>query len=122
MKQFFTTRGRISRSTYWKYFGGFYAAILILVKAFDLENNVAPMWLQFTFGIAFLAFLPIAIVVKIKRWHDLDKSGWWLFLVLIPCVGAIWTVIECGFFAGTPGPNRFGPNPLGNEPPSLPRR
>jgi uncharacterized membrane protein YhaH (DUF805 family) len=28
-------------------------------------------------------------------------------------VGFFWTLIECGFLDGTPGPNRFGPSPKG---------
>jgi uncharacterized membrane protein YhaH (DUF805 family) len=28
---------------------------------------------------------------------------------LIPIIGSIWFLIELGFLAGTPGPNRFGP-------------
>ncbi len=40
-----------------------------------------------------------------------DKSGWWMLIALIPIIGSIWFLIELGFLAGTPGPNRFGPPP-----------
>ena len=53
-----------------------------------------------------------AFLVYIKRWHDRDKSGWWMLIVLIPLVGLIWFLVELGFLPGTPGPNRFGPPPL----------
>jgi uncharacterized membrane protein YhaH (DUF805 family) len=54
-----------------------------------------------------------ALAIQIKRWHDRDKSGWWVLIVLIPLIGPIWMLIECGILDGTPGPNRFGPSPKG---------
>jgi hypothetical protein len=42
--------------------------------------------------------------------HDTDRSAWWLLLLLIPVIG--WLVIlifNCQ--NGTPGNNRFGPDP-----------
>ncbi len=53
------------------------------------------------------------LAVFVKRWHDRDKSGWWMLINLIPVVGQIWTLIECGFLDGTQGPNRHGPSPKG---------
>lgn len=80
--------------------------------------------------------------VIVKRLHDRDRSGWWLIVVwvmpqayllfalqpvralsatyagletasmLAVIVIACWTVIELLFGRGTPGPNRFGVNPL----------
>ena len=55
-----------------------------------------------------LALIP-SIIVYIKRFHDRDKSGWWVLIGLIPIIGGIWLLIELGFLKGTPGPNRFGP-------------
>ena len=37
---------------------------------------------------------------------------WKFILTSVPLVGAIWVIVECGFLAGTPGTNRFGPDPL----------
>ena len=34
-------------------------------------------------------------------------------LGFIPFIGWIWYLVECGCLPGTPGPNRFGPDPLG---------
>lgn len=67
------------------------------------------------YGLA--VFIP-SIAVAVRRFHDRDMSGWWYlgFIVLgvIPFVGWIATiasfVITC--LPGTPGPNRFGPDPL----------
>jgi uncharacterized membrane protein YhaH (DUF805 family) len=61
----------------------------------------------------FVLTMWISIALQIKRWHDRDKSGVWVFIGLIPLVGPIWALIECGFMDGTMGPNRFGPSPKG---------
>src|SRR3954453_527657 len=75
------------------------------------------------------------LAVGVKRLHDRDKSGWWILLfwlgpgvlggwqtapdtagnlVLSLAAGAIaiWGFVELGCLAGTPGPNRYGPDPL----------
>jgi uncharacterized membrane protein YhaH (DUF805 family) len=48
------------------------------------------------------------LAVFVKRWHDRDKSGAWMLINLVPVLGWIWTLIECGFMAGTQGYNRYG--------------
>lgn len=53
------------------------------------------------------------LAVFVKRWHDRDKSGWWVLINLIPVIGWLWTLIECGFLDGTPGSNKYGPSPKG---------
>jgi uncharacterized membrane protein YhaH (DUF805 family) len=61
-----------------------------------------------------LALLLPGLAVAIRRLHDTDRSGWWVLLFLIPLVGAIILIIwYCQ--RGTPGPNRFGPDPLGGH-------
>jgi uncharacterized membrane protein YhaH (DUF805 family) len=54
------------------------------------------------------------IVVQIKRWHDLDKSGAWILINFIPFFGPLWTLIQCGFVRGTEGENQYGLDPLEN--------
>ncbi len=50
-------------------------------------------------------------VITVKRWHDLDKSGFWALLGFIPIIGWIGQTVMCSFSNGTRGPNRFGPAP-----------
>jgi uncharacterized membrane protein YhaH (DUF805 family) len=78
------------------------------------------------------------LAVGVKRLHDRDKSGWWMLLFwlgpsvlsgsntamsdfsvgLILSLAAmaivIWAFVELGCLPGTPGPNQYGPDPLGN--------
>ncbi len=65
------------------------------------------------FGLVGLAAIWMKLAVDIKRWHDRDKSGWWVLITLVPVIGGLWQLIECGFLDGTQGPNRYGPSPKG---------
>ena len=47
----------------------------------------------------------ISLAVAVKRYHDRDKSGWWLLIVFVPVIGGLWYLIECGFLRGTDGHN-----------------
>ncbi len=54
----------------------------------------------------------IGLATAVKRFHDRDKSGWWVLIVLVPVIGGLWYLIECGFLKGTSGTNTYGPDPL----------
>lgn len=54
----------------------------------------------------------ISIAVAVKRYHDRNKSGWWVLIVFVPIIGGLWYLVECGFLRGTAGPNDYGPDPL----------
>lgn len=45
--------------------------------------------------------------VTVKRLHDLDRSGWHYWLLLVPFYN-IYLSIVLLFVKGTPGSNRFG--------------
>ena len=61
--------------------------------------------------IALFVLQVMTLAVLIKRWHDRNKSGFWLLINLLPVIGQVWMVIELGVLPGTPGTNRFGPSP-----------
>jgi uncharacterized membrane protein YhaH (DUF805 family) len=69
------------------------------------------------FVLWWLATLLPNIAVCIRRLHDRDMSGWWYLGVIIasmiPFVGFIAAIafLVIMFLPGTPGPNRFGPDP-----------
>jgi uncharacterized membrane protein YhaH (DUF805 family) len=35
-----------------------------------------------------------------------------VLIALVPVIGGLWYLIECGFLKGTTGPNNYGPDPL----------
>jgi uncharacterized membrane protein YhaH (DUF805 family) len=57
--------------------------------------------------------IALSIVASIRRFHDLNQSGWNTVLYLIPIVNII-TLGRLGFVKGTKGPNKYGLDPKGN--------
>lgn len=104
-------QGRAQRSAFW-----YWALFAFIVGTIAGVIDSAIVGPQTAMGplsaIASLGLLLPGIAVNIRRLHDLDRSGWWLLLLFIPIIGAIWLIVwYCT--PGTPGSNRFGPNPLG---------
>jgi uncharacterized membrane protein YhaH (DUF805 family) len=101
--------GRATRSEFW-YWVLFAFLVSIATSAIDYvlfgEGWVAPI--STLVGLAM--FLP-GLSVAVRRLHDVDRTGWWVLLALIPVVGLIVLIIW-GCTRGTVGPNRFGPDPL----------
>ncbi|MDP2329629.1 MAG: DUF805 domain-containing protein [Reyranella sp.] len=63
-------------------------------------------------AVVYVLMIWIGLAVGVKRWHDRNKSGWWVLIALVPVIGGLWYLIECGFLPGTMGPNAYGPDPL----------
>ncbi len=113
----FSLKGRISRKPFWIFnlivISGWILLGLFTDVTHDV-NKISRSQLMFMLWI----FYP-SLAVQAKRWHDINKSAWWLMLNLIPLIGPVWALIENGFSIGTRGPNRFGNDPL--EEPQLQR-
>jgi uncharacterized membrane protein YhaH (DUF805 family) len=62
--------------------------------------------------VVWVAVVWIGLATGVKRFHDRGKTGWWVLIVLVPVIGGLWYLIECGFLRGTVGANAYGPDPL----------
>lgn len=109
-------RGRIGRATFWLYG---VAALMGMGVLGHLLLGIARVRAETAEHIVNVLLAWPAIATSAKRWHDRDKSGAWVLVVLIPVVGWIWALVENGLLRGTPGPNRFGPDPLGEATPAI---
>jgi len=69
--------------------------------------DISPMALG-VIGVVGVVALVIGILFMIRRLHDVDTSGWWGLLALVPLVN-LFFFLYLLLKAGTPGPNRFGP-------------
>jgi uncharacterized membrane protein YhaH (DUF805 family) len=118
-------RGRINRAKYWRikiglFFANFFYHIWVATQFGHSSLHQPPTktgeWILIG-GLVCVTLISfwVSIATDVKRFHDLDKSGRWVWIVLIPVVGMAWLLIECGFQPGTAGPNRFGPDPLANK-------
>jgi uncharacterized membrane protein YhaH (DUF805 family) len=111
----FSFNGRAPRSMYWlAWTTGFNGIALcrvglstsdelflsdLLVKALALTWPLALLW-----AVA-------AISMEVRRWHDLNCSGWFYLVNFIPFAQLI-TYPYLLFFRGSWGTNRFGNDPL----------
>ena len=59
--------------------------------------------------VGFAFFVP-SIACGIRRMHDIGKSGWWVLVSLVPCVGVFIYLYFCAMDS-QPGDNQYGPNP-----------
>jgi uncharacterized membrane protein YhaH (DUF805 family) len=135
MVRYFTYQGRADR--------GEFAAILIIAASIlagivtithfaPYPSNPTRAVLAISFGLLILAFVLLAAV---RRLHDLDKSGQWMWIfagvpvaleqlhgrlphgygppatVFVEAGILIWGIVTLVFTNGTDGPNRFGPDP-----------
>ena len=72
------------------------------------------------FAFSLVNFLP-GIMLNIRRFHDLDRSGWLVlgfFLIgSFPVIGTLASLGNLVWFSmpGTAGSNRYGADPLGNN-------
>lgn len=99
--------GRANRQELWM-FVLFNVIVSILIAIVG-----GAIHLPFLGGLYALAVLLPSLGVEIRRLHDVDKSGWWILIGLVPIIGAIWLlVLLC--LQGTPTANRFGPPPSGS--------
>lgn len=105
LQTFFSFNGRIGRATYW---GA--SLILLSIEMFCIAilSNLPDQNLSF-----FLLFVLAVFVIwsllalTVKRWHDLNKSAWWLLTMLIPLWSFI-SALELAFIKGDDGSNTYG--------------
>jgi len=114
----FDFKSRSSRSEFWYFylFTTIFGFIGIQIdRLFNLEilglqltqniNEVAILGPTYIF-LYFLFFIP-SLSLYIRRLHDINRSGWWLLIALIPFVGII-TLIFFWCLKGTQNRNLYG--------------
>ena len=116
LKNYTTFSGRARRSEFW-FFALFNSIFAIVAMGID---NVLGTTLNMGYGVSLpygyiyllyvlATFIP-GLAVAARRLHDVGKSGWMYFIVLIPIIGAIWLLVL--FFTDSQvGSNKWGENP-----------
>ena len=99
--------GRIGRLRYLAYFTG--SMVLAGAVAGLLGAVLDPVLAGIVAIVLYVAVTVYSVVTAIKRSHDMDWSGWTVFLTLIPLVGLIWV-----FKPGSAGTNSYGAPPPPN--------
>jgi len=112
-KKSFDFSGRALRAEFWAFSLINYAIMLLLISLGlllsegNLSYSMAPV-------VPYIIFLIIIIIptisVTVRRLHDIDKSGGWFFIQLIPTIGYI-VIIVFACTDGTSGDNKYGADP-----------
>ncbi|MFC5076322.1 hypothetical protein VTH8203_01083 [Vibrio thalassae] len=133
----FSFEGRVGRKIFWIWNVFYYLAIIFFLKGMV---ELAPQWVNILVPIFLLILLIPDLAITAKRWHDRNRSSWWLLLniplvfgrmslpTLDPATAVqpsmaqsvisfaslacgLWILIECGFMKGTQGQNQYGQEP-----------
>lgn len=104
LKKYAVFEGRARRKEYWMFylFNAIISVGVVLIDGFIGSDIVSVLYP--------LAVLIPALAVTVRRLHDTNRSGWWLFIGLIPLVGGI-IVLVFTLQDSDPYENDFGPNP-----------
>lgn len=114
LKNYVGFGGRARRKEYWMFFL-FTVIVSVVLGLIDglmglmTESGIGTLGLLYA-----LAVLLPSIAVGVRRLHDIDKSGWWLLIALIPLIGGI-VLLVFSLMEGSRGDNRFGPDPKDDE-------
>ncbi len=120
MKKYAVFDGRAKREEYWMFqlvnsaIVMLFMGVLIAGVLTQPRSQRPALLIPFALilcGYALATLIP-SLAVSVRRLHDVDHSGWWLFISLVPLGGIVLFVFHV--MDGTPGPNRYGPNPTGD--------
>ncbi len=105
LKKYAVFTGRSRRKEYWIFFlfNIIIGFVLGLVEGF--LGTMGILAIVYALGV----LIP-GLAVSIRRLHDTDRSGWWLFICLVPIVGFIVLLVFM-VSDSQPGENRYGPSP-----------
>ena len=123
MFMLFSLNGRIGRLQYWLTSIGillFYCMICVAVDVpvklgLDiLTGQASPNRLP-NFSMSEIILISVSLMFAtainisaiFRRYHDRNKTGWWILISFVPIIGPIWQFVELAFLAGTPGGNDF---------------
>ncbi len=123
-KRYADFSGRSRRREYWM-FTLFYTVMFVALLLFAFapflaasDDQAPPEMSPASIGFTLLAvafalgsFIP-GLAVTVRRFHDQDKSGWFILINFIPYIGGfILLVMMC--IEGTRGENSYGSDPKG---------
>jgi uncharacterized membrane protein YhaH (DUF805 family) len=112
LKKYAEFSGRARRMEYWM-FVLFNIIISIVLSVVDALAGLRLESGQGILGTLYaLAVLIPSIAVGVRRLHDTGRSGFWILIGLIPCIGAIVLIVFM-IQDSQPGANEYGPNPKG---------
>lgn len=113
LSKFADFSGRARRREYWTFvLVNCLIALLLLTLGLAFGEDSPASNIMVT--IFYLIMLVPNLSVSVRRLHDIGKSGWYMFLSLIPLIGGlillVWALMD-----SEPGENQYGKNPKGGK-------
>lgn len=111
LKRYAETDGRSGRAEFW-YFHLFFFLLTLVGVVIDAISGLVIAGLPLgPCGVAVLLLLSTpSYAVTVRRLHDIDYSGWWYIIGMIPVVGLL-AIVVLASISSAPGDNRFGVHP-----------
>ncbi len=116
----FSFNGRIGRMRYLAYgIGVNFLLMLVMVPlvgatAFMGGDSSTSLIGMVGIGVFYVITIVVSVMFAKRRLNDLNRSGWWFLLFIIPIVNLILAIYLI-FFPGTDGSNNFGAAPVANS-------
>lgn len=98
--------GRANRTEYWIWALFVVVVNIIVVALASLSTSLYYV----AMGIVFVVTVIPGTCVAVRRLHDTGRGGGWIFINLVPAIGAIWFLVLM-LLPSEPQPNRFGDVP-----------
>jgi uncharacterized membrane protein YhaH (DUF805 family) len=96
--------GRANRTQYWT----FQAVVLVFYLLYTFSDGSGDLTYWIGAAGALALFLP-AVAITVRRLHDIDMSGWWILLGLLPFADLV--LIGMMLIPGAREANKYGPAP-----------
>ena len=128
LRKFAQFDGRAGRREFWMFtlWNGFIYFVIVgtfadsymWIGAYNGGTMPNPAVIKVSLAFYALIVLVPSLSLRSRRLHDLNRSAWWLLILLVPIVGAIGIDVFAAF-KGDAGPNQYGPAPTTNAPNEL---
>lgn len=86
-KHAFKFDGCASRHAFWSFIG-VHIAVTLLCITWDVMT-AATLGADLIYGV--VSLVPMISIV-VRRLHDIERSGWWGWVFLVPVIGPIWLI------------------------------
>ncbi len=124
IKNGFNFSGRARRKEYWMFilFNFLFSAVALSLDTalgFNYESQLedgTKLPYGYIYSLYTFCMIIPSLAVTVRRLHDVNKSGWYILMSLIPLVGGILVFIKL-VTEGDRGENPHGPNPKAMENP-----
>ncbi|ABV88721.1 DUF805 domain-containing protein [Shewanella pealeana] len=96
LKKYFDFSGRSRRKEYWMFalFNIIFSIVLTFIDGMFGTINLETGMGLFSGLYALAVFIP-GLALTVRRLHDINKSGWWLLILLVPIIGVITIFVFC---------------------------